>query len=123
MFDIGPMDLLVLAIVGILVVGPDRLPGLARDAARMIRTVRELLIGTRGQLRDELGPELAALRDSGLGSDLDVRKALARLLSEDAPSQSTSTAVETAVEVEMRTAPPAGYRGLHRATDKPADAA
>jgi sec-independent protein translocase protein TatB len=91
-FDIGPMDLLVLAVVGILVLGPDRLPGLARDAARMIRTMRELLIGTRGQLRDELGPELTALGGSGLGRDLDVRKALARLLAEEAPSQPASVA-------------------------------
>jgi sec-independent protein translocase protein TatB len=79
MFDIGPMDMLVLAVVGILVFGPERLPGLARDAARMIRTGRELLIGTRSQLRDELGPEFANFA----GSDLDLRKSLSQLLAGD----------------------------------------
>ena len=59
MFNVGPMELLVLAIVGLIVLGPDKLPGLARDAARMLRTLRDLATGARQQLRDELGPEFA----------------------------------------------------------------
>jgi sec-independent protein translocase protein TatB len=58
-FNIGPLELVVLAIVGLVVLGPDKLPGLARDAARMIRTLRDLATGAREQLRDELGPEFA----------------------------------------------------------------
>lgn len=57
MFGIGPLELVVLALVGLIVLGPDRLPGLAKDAARMIRTLRELATGARQQLEDELGPE------------------------------------------------------------------
>jgi sec-independent protein translocase protein TatB len=59
MFNLGPMELIVLAIVGLIVLGPDRLPGLARDAGRMLRTLRDLAQGARTQLRDELGPEFA----------------------------------------------------------------
>lgn len=59
MFNIGPMELMVLAIVGLIVLGPDRLPGLAKDAARMLKTLREMANGARTQLRDELGPEFA----------------------------------------------------------------
>src|SRR6201995_3576132 len=58
------MELLGVAVVGLIVLGPDRLPALARDAARMLRTLRELATGARTQLRDELGPEFAEL---GLG--------------------------------------------------------
>lgn len=59
MFNIGPLELMVLAIVGLIVLGPDRLPSLAKDAARMIRTLRDMATGAREQLRDELGPEFA----------------------------------------------------------------
>jgi sec-independent protein translocase protein TatB len=80
MFNIGPMELLVLAIVGLIVLGPDKLPNLARDAAKMLRTLRDLATGARQQLRDELGPEFAdvdlrslnprtALRDMVFGDD------------------------------------------------------
>jgi sec-independent protein translocase protein TatB len=63
-FNIGPGEFLVLAIVGLIVVGPDKLPGMARDAARMIKTLRELAHGAREQLREELGPDLAYLADT-----------------------------------------------------------
>jgi hypothetical protein len=45
MFNVGPLELIVLAFVGIVVLGPDRLPGIARDAARLIRTLREVATG------------------------------------------------------------------------------
>ena len=49
MFDLSVGKLLVLVIIAILVVGPDRLPNLARDAARLLHTLRELATGARGQ--------------------------------------------------------------------------
>ena len=61
MFNIGPAELVVLAIVAVIVLGPDRLPGLAKDAARLIRSLRDMATGAREQLRDELGPEFADL--------------------------------------------------------------
>jgi sec-independent protein translocase protein TatB len=81
MFNIGPLELMVLAVVGLIVLGPDRLPGLAKDAARMIRTLRDLATGARTQLRDELGPEFA---DVDL-RNLNPRTAISRaILGDDA---------------------------------------
>ncbi|WP_375491071.1 sec-independent translocase [uncultured Jatrophihabitans sp.] len=59
MFNVGPMELLVLAIVAVVVIGPDRLPKFAKDAAQLLRSLREMATGAREQLRDELGPEFA----------------------------------------------------------------
>lgn len=59
MFNLGPMELVVLAIVGLVVIGPEKLPSLAKQAAQMLKTLRELASGAREQLRDELGPEFA----------------------------------------------------------------
>jgi sec-independent protein translocase protein TatB len=89
-FNVGPLELVVLAIVGLIVIGPDKLPGLAKDAARMIRTLRDLAQGARTQLRDELGPEFAdidlrnlnprtALQNVLLGDDADLRNDLRKL--------------------------------------------
>ncbi len=55
-FNIGPLELIVLAFVGLVVLGPERLPGLARDAGRLLRGLREMATGARTQLREELGP-------------------------------------------------------------------
>jgi sec-independent protein translocase protein TatB len=59
MFNIGPLELIVLGFVGLVVLGPDRVPGLARDAGRLLRSLRDMATGARTQLREELGPEFA----------------------------------------------------------------
>jgi sec-independent protein translocase protein TatB len=82
MFNVGPGEFLVLAIVAVIVIGPDRLPAMARDAARMLRTLRELATGARTQLREELGPEFADLDLSELRElrNLNPRTALQRAI-------------------------------------------
>jgi sec-independent protein translocase protein TatB len=76
LFNIGPMELLVLALVGIVVLGPDRLPGFARDAARLLRTLRDMATGARQQLKDELGPEFADVDLRNLNPRTAVQRAV-----------------------------------------------
>ncbi|MDT4917624.1 MAG: sec-independent protein translocase protein TatB [Pseudonocardiales bacterium] len=76
MFNIGPFELLVLAIVGLIILGPDRLPGLAKDAARLLRTLREMATGARQQLKDELGPEFADVDLRNLNPRTAVQRAV-----------------------------------------------
>jgi sec-independent protein translocase protein TatB len=70
------MEFVVLALVGIVVLGPERLPQFARDAARMIRTLRDLATGARQQLREELGPEFADLDLANLNPRTAVQRAV-----------------------------------------------
>lgn len=76
MFNIGPVEFLVLAIVALIVIGPDKLPNLARDAARMLRQLREMATGARQQLRDELGPEFADVDLRNLNPRTAVQRAV-----------------------------------------------
>ncbi|MDT4976675.1 MAG: sec-independent protein translocase protein TatB [Pseudonocardiales bacterium] len=93
MFNIGPMELIVLAVVGLIILGPDRLPDLAKDAARMIRTLRDLATGARTQLRDELGPEFA---DVDL-RNLNPRTAITRAILGDDADKFQSFNARTAI--------------------------
>lgn len=61
MFDVGLPELAVLAVVALFVFGPDRLPDVARQAGRMVRTARKMLANARAQVAEELGPEYANL--------------------------------------------------------------
>ena len=58
MFDMGMSHLVVIAIVGILVLGPEKLPGFVKDVARMWRTVRTLATDTQAKITGELLPDL-----------------------------------------------------------------
>ena len=46
MFDIGPDKLLIILAVALLVVGPKRIPEIARSLGRSMRAVRDGLSGT-----------------------------------------------------------------------------
>jgi sec-independent protein translocase protein TatB len=75
-FNIGPLELIVLALVALVVIGPDKLPSLARDAARMLRELRDMATGAKQQLRDELGPEFADVDLRNLNPRTAVQRAV-----------------------------------------------
>ena len=56
MFDVGFFELLVIGVVTLLVVGPERLPGIARTAGRRIGRARRMV----GNLKAEVDREIAA---------------------------------------------------------------
>jgi sec-independent protein translocase protein TatB len=60
-FDIGPGEFLALAVVALLVLGPDKLPRYAADAARFVRQVRKMANDARAEVTKELGPEIESL--------------------------------------------------------------
>jgi sec-independent protein translocase protein TatB len=65
---------MVIAVVAVVVFGPDRLPDYARQAGRFVRQMRNLARSAQDQLREELGPEYADLKLT----DLDPRQAIRR---------------------------------------------
>jgi sec-independent protein translocase protein TatB len=68
-FDsIGWGEIIVLALAALFIFGPERLPGLAKDAATGLKKVRAAITGIREQVNDSLGDDLPELRD------LDLRK-------------------------------------------------
>jgi sec-independent protein translocase protein TatB len=76
MMDIGSGELLGLAAVALIVVGPDKLPGFAADAARFVRNLREMATSAREDVRRELGPELQDISLQDLNPRALVRKHL-----------------------------------------------
>lgn len=78
MFGIGFAELAVIAFVAVLVLGPDKLPDLARQAARLLHQLRGLANNARDELRSELGPEFSDLELR----DLDPRRIITKQIQE-----------------------------------------
>ena len=55
MFDIGFPELLVILLVGLVVVGPDKLPQLIKSLTKSFRAIRSYLIQIRSQLERSVG--------------------------------------------------------------------
>ena len=56
-FDMGFLEILVIAVVALLVVGPDRLPGYARKFGKMMRDLRKMTKNLTGEMTRSLDLE------------------------------------------------------------------
>lgn len=57
MLDLSIGKLLVIGLVALFLVGPDRLPQYAAQLARWVRVARSMLDDAKGRMKEELGPE------------------------------------------------------------------
>lgn len=54
MFDIGFAELLVLAVIAMVVVGPERLPGVLRTVGKTVGQARRFMTGLQNQIEQEI---------------------------------------------------------------------
>jgi sec-independent protein translocase protein TatB len=84
-FDLSIPKLLVLAVIALVVFGPDELPKIAAQAGRALRDLRQIAESAKNDLRDGLGPEFTGfdiedlnpkrLADKHLSGDLNADQA------------------------------------------------
>ena len=60
--NVGWGEMLLLVVIGLVVLGPERLPGAIQWTANTVRQARDYLSGATRELREELGPEFDDLR-------------------------------------------------------------
>ena len=60
--NVGWGEILVLMVVGLVVLGPERLPGAIRWTTTALGQARDYLSGMTSQLRQDIGPEFDDLR-------------------------------------------------------------
>ena len=56
-FGLTPDKLIIIAVIAVFLIGPDRLPGYAAQLARLVRSLRGLADGAKDRMREEMGPE------------------------------------------------------------------
>ena len=82
-FDIGAGEVLGLAILAMMLVGPERLPKLAVEAAQWVKKIRTLASTATAELRENLGPGFEDLQPKDLNPKTFVKKQLSDLLDEE----------------------------------------
>ncbi len=76
MFNIGGGEVLVVLLVAMVVLGPERLPKAARDIGRAIAEFRRLTSGVQSDLRDAMGAEEFRESLDGLRSVVDLKSSI-----------------------------------------------
>ena len=101
MFDIGIGEIVLLAVLGLLVFGPERLPKAAADAARMLKQVRSMAANARKDLTDSAGIDLSDAKEAFSSiADLHPRRIMQSVMTDDpeddAPKPATNDAAQSA---------------------------
>jgi sec-independent protein translocase protein TatB len=85
MFGVGLPEFAVIAVVAVIVFGPDKLPELARQAGVMLRKMRMFANAARDELRSELGPEYSDLELRDLDPRTIVRRHIQEAMEDPEP--------------------------------------
>jgi sec-independent protein translocase protein TatB len=84
MLNVGPLELLVVLAVALVVVGPERLPELARSVGRVLRQFREVQDEVRSMVSSEVNDDMREAADEfkkvtgGIRQATDVKGAVRR---------------------------------------------
>ena len=76
MFDLSLPKILVLAVIALVVFGPNELPKMAAKAGKALRELRNIAEGAKNDLREGLGPEFADFEIEDLNPKRFARKHL-----------------------------------------------
>lgn len=82
-FDFGAGELMGLAVLAMILIGPERLPNFAVDAAKFVKKVREMATNATNELKENLGPGFEDLKPTDLNPKTFIQKQLSSVLDED----------------------------------------
>jgi sec-independent protein translocase protein TatB len=103
-FDLSLWKLLALAVVALIIFGPDQLPKIAGQAGRALRDLRRIAEGAKSDLQEGLGPEF---RDFDI-NDLNPRHFVRKHLWEDADGGSNGHGTVATAQYEDAQFPESG---------------
>jgi sec-independent protein translocase protein TatB len=90
-FDFGAGEVIGLALLAMILLGPDKLPQFAVDAAKMVKKIRNFASTATNELKENLGPGFEDLQPSDLRPKTFIKKQLANALEEDSNPKKLKT--------------------------------
>ncbi|CAB4334145.1 MAG: Sec-independent protein secretion pathway component [Actinobacteria bacterium] len=76
MFNLGGGEIVGLAILGLILMGPDRMPSVAADAARYLNKMKKFAQNATNELKENLGPGYEDLQVSDLNPKKFIKKTI-----------------------------------------------
>jgi sec-independent protein translocase protein TatB len=105
-FDLSITKLLVLAVIALVVFGPNELPKIAAQAGRALRDLRRIAEGAKADLKEGLGPEFQDFEFE----DLNPRRFVQKHLLDEPATEATPAPAPASVGTANGTG---GVNGTH----------
>ena len=121
MFDIGFSELLVIGVVALIVIGPERLPGVARTLGHLLGRMQRYVNEVKSDIQREMElDELKKLRESVEASAREIEQSVSREVSQ---AEEEMREIKALVEPAADSAEPAGAHTLPPVPDATAASA
>ena len=118
---INGSELLVLAILAVVILGPEKLPEYAAQLARLVKELRRMATGAKEQLREEVGDDIVDMDWKKLDPrQYDPRRIIKEALLDD--FEDAVSAVKEPVAVQQRSVATARVTRLEPNEPAPFDA-
>ena len=89
--------LIIIAVIAVFLIGPDRLPGYAAQLARMVKSLRAMADGAKDRMREEMGSDFDEVDWKKLDPrQYDPRRIIREALLEDPATPAEATAAPAA---------------------------
>ena len=97
MFGLTFEKILLIGIIAVFLLGPDKLPHYAAQLARLVRNLRDMANGAKDRMRDEMGPEFDNLDWKKLDPrQYDPRRIIREALADDTPVKEPTAMISRA---------------------------
>ncbi|WP_419819274.1 twin-arginine translocase TatA/TatE family subunit [Glaciibacter flavus] len=126
MFGLTFEKLLIIGIIAVFLLGPERLPHYAAQLGRLVRQLRDMANGAKDRMRDEMGPDFDDVDWKKLDPrQYDPRRIIREALLDDEPaaptiSRSGSAVAGAAATASVSRADTASTTGASTAASSPA---
>ncbi|MEJ6758031.1 MAG: sec-independent translocase [Pontimonas sp.] len=98
-FGLSMEKLLLIGVIALFLIGPDRLPGYSAQFGRLIRRLRDMASGAKDRMRDELGPDYDDMDWKKLDPrQYDPRRIIREALDESPASAAIENAAPAVIE-------------------------
>ncbi|MEO6532702.1 MAG: Sec-independent protein translocase TatB [Pseudolysinimonas sp.] len=110
--------LIIIAVIAVFLIGPDRLPGYAAQLAKVVRGLRSMADGAKDRMREEMGPDFDEVDWKKLDPrQYDPRRIIREALLED-PATAASAATDATAGDEPMLAESPSNRYVESAYEK-----
>lgn len=93
MFGLTMEKVLIIGIIAVFLLGPEKLPHYAAQLGRLVRQLRDMANGAKDRMRDEMGPDFDDVDWKKLDPrQYDPRRIIREALSDDEPAAATAAA-------------------------------
>ncbi|WP_083364534.1 sec-independent translocase [Microterricola viridarii] len=96
MFGLTMEKVLIIGIIAVFLLGPEKLPHYAAQLGRLVRQLRDMANGAKDRMRDEMGPDFDDVDWKKLDPrQYDPRRIIREALSDDEPTVAAAAAAPT----------------------------